>query len=154
METSILKSSNLWVEIGNTAFSGDLNQGFLVSEKFVPSDFAAITFGTLPLPLDTFALNNPTLGNYFVSPNGDGINDFYLVNGTSNVSQILSLDIYDRWGNQVFNNQNFPINNESEAWDGTFRQELTNAGAYVYIAQVQFADGNIQLFKGDITLIR
>lgn len=88
------------------------------------------------------------------SPNGDGINDFYLVNGTSNVSQILSLDIYDRWGNQVFNNQNFSINNESEAWDGTFRQELTNAGVYVYIAQVQFADGNIQLFKGDITLIR
>ena len=88
------------------------------------------------------------------SPNGDGINDFYYVHGTSNVSQVLTLDVYDRWGNQVFNNQNFSINNESEAWDGTFRQELTNAGVYVYIAQVQFADGNIQLFKGDITLIR
>ena len=101
-----LKSSNLWVEIGNTAFSGDLNQGFLVSEKFVPSDFAAITFGTLPLPLDTFALNNPTLGNYFVSPNGDGINDFLVIDNLDE-SPNNNLQIYNRFGQKVFEMDNY-----------------------------------------------
>ena len=70
------KSSNQWVAIGNSSISGDLSQGFLVSVQFVPDEFSAITFGTTPLPTDTFVVNNPTLGNYFISPNGDGTNDF------------------------------------------------------------------------------
>ena len=75
------KSSNQWVVIGNTAYSGDITNGFVTSETFVPNDYAAITFGTVPLPTDTFAVNNPTLGNYFLSPNGDGINDFLVIDG-------------------------------------------------------------------------
>ena len=101
-----LKSSNLWVEIGNTAFSGDFNQGFLVSEKFVPSDYAAITFGTSPIPIDNFALNNPTLGNYFVSPNGDGINDFLVIDNLDE-SPNNNLQIYNRFGQKVFEMDNY-----------------------------------------------
>ena len=86
------------------------------------------------------------------SPNGDGINDFYFVNGTSNVSQILSLDIYDRWGNHVFNNQNFSVNDEFSGWDGKFRNEDASAGVYVYVSKVEYVDGNIEMFKGDIIL--
>src|SRR5690606_32820079 len=60
------KASNRWVVLGNTAYGGDLDNGFVVSEEFVPSEYAAITFGTIPLPTDTFEVNNPTLGNYFL----------------------------------------------------------------------------------------
>ncbi|MFD2587588.1 gliding motility-associated C-terminal domain-containing protein [Croceitalea marina] len=100
------KTGNLWTVIGNTAFSGDLNQGFLVSEKFVPSDYAAITFGTVPLPLDTFAVNNPTLGNYFVSPNGDGINDVLIIDNLGE-SESNNLQIYNRFGQKVFEMDNY-----------------------------------------------
>ncbi len=100
------KSSNQWIAIGNSAISGDLNQGFLVSEKFVPSDYAAITFGTTPLPTDTFAVNNPTLGNYFLSPNGDGTNDFLVFDEIEDVgaNQVF---IYNRFGQKVFEMANY-----------------------------------------------
>lgn len=88
------------------------------------------------------------------SPNGDGINDFYYVQGTSNVAQILSLDIYDRWGNQVYSNQNFSVNNEASGWDGTFRQEDASVGVYVFVSQVEYVDGNIEMFQGDFVLNR
>ncbi|WP_339141332.1 gliding motility-associated C-terminal domain-containing protein [Croceitalea sp. MTPC5] len=100
------KSSDRWIAIGNSAISGDLNQGFLVSEKFVPSDYAAITFGTTPLPTDTFAVNNPTLGNYFLSPNGDGTNDFLVFDEIEDVgaNQVF---IYNRFGQKVFAMANY-----------------------------------------------
>ncbi len=100
------KSSDRWIAIGNSAISGDLNQGFLVSEKFVPSDYAAITFGTTPLPTDTFAVNNPTLGNYFLSPNGDGTNDFLVFDEIEDVgaNQVF---IYNRFGQKVFEMANY-----------------------------------------------
>ena len=100
------KASQLWTVIGNTALSGDLDQGFLVSEKFIPSDFEAITFGTVPLPLDTFAVNNPTLGNYFVSPNGDGINDVLIIDNLGE-AESNNLQIYNRFGQKVFEMDNY-----------------------------------------------
>ena len=100
------KSSNQWVVIGNTAVSGDLEQGFLISEKFVPNDFSAITFGTIPLPTDTFVVNNPTLGNYFISPNGDGVNDFLVFDNLEDTGPNF-VSIYNRFGQKVFELSNY-----------------------------------------------
>lgn len=100
------KSANRWTVIGNSAISGDLTQGFLVSETFVPDDYAALTFGTVPLPLDTFAVNNPTLGDYFLSPNGDGINDSLVIEGMEE-SPNNSLRIFNRFGQIVFEKVNY-----------------------------------------------
>ncbi len=100
------KQSNQWVIIGSSARSGDISQGFVVSEPFIPSDYAAITFGTLPLPTDTFAVNNPTLGNYFLSPNGDGTNDFLVIDGMEE-SPNNSLQIYNRFGQKVYERINY-----------------------------------------------
>ncbi len=95
-----------WVVLGNTAFGGDIQQGFITSEKFLPNDFAAITFGTVPLPTDTFAVNNPTLGNYFLSPDGDGINDFLVIEGME-ASPNNSLRIFNRFGQKVYEKFNY-----------------------------------------------
>ncbi|RDY58097.1 gliding motility-associated C-terminal domain-containing protein [Flagellimonas nanhaiensis] len=100
------KSSNRWEVIGNTSQGGDLNQGFITSQTFTPSDYAAITFGTVPLPKDTFAVNNPTLGNYYISPNNDGLNDFLVIEGLSD-SPNNSVLIYNRFGQKVFEKSNY-----------------------------------------------
>lgn len=99
-------STRQWVILGNTAFGGDMEQGFMTSEKFVPNDFAAITFGTVPLPTDAFAVNNPTLGNYFLSPDGDGINDFLVIDGMEE-SPNNSIRIFNRFGQKVFEKINY-----------------------------------------------
>lgn len=100
------KSANQWVIIGNSAQGGDVNNGFITSETFLPNDFAAITFGTIPLPTDTFAVNNPTLGNYFLSPDGDGVNDFLVIENMSE-SPNNSLRIFNRFGQKVFEKINY-----------------------------------------------
>ncbi|PRX53044.1 gliding motility-associated C-terminal domain-containing protein [Flagellimonas meridianipacifica] len=100
------KQSNQWIIIGNSAQSGDLNRGFATSQPFIPSEFAAITFGTIPLPTDTFAVNNPTLGNYFLSPNGDGINDSFFIEELAE-SPNNSMRIFNRFGQKVFEQINY-----------------------------------------------
>ncbi|WP_396590443.1 gliding motility-associated C-terminal domain-containing protein [Allomuricauda sp. R78024] len=100
------KQANQWVVIGNSALSGDISQGFVTSQPFVPSDYEAITFGTVPLPTDTFAVDNPTLGNYFLSPNGDGTNEFLVLEGMSE-SPNNSLRIFNRFGQKVFEKINY-----------------------------------------------
>ncbi|MBR9853363.1 MAG: gliding motility-associated C-terminal domain-containing protein [Algicola sp.] len=118
------KASNRWTIIGKSGFSGDITQGFVTSETFVPSDYAAITFGTVPLPTDTFAVNNPTLGNYFLSPNGDGINDSWIIDNLEE-SPNNSVRIFNRYGQKVFEQINYTNEFHGIANIGTM---ITNQG--------------------------
>ncbi|MEZ4811682.1 MAG: gliding motility-associated C-terminal domain-containing protein [Allomuricauda sp.] len=100
------KANKRWEIIGSSGYGGDLVQGFVTSETFVPNDYEVITFGTIPLPTDTFSVNNPTLGNYFLSPNNDGINEFLVIQGMSE-SPNNNVQIYNRFGQKVFEKDNY-----------------------------------------------
>lgn len=88
------------------------------------------------------------------SPNGDNINDYFTIFGRPNLTNINSLRIYDRWGNQVFERQGLTPGIESEGWDGTFNDKLMQPGVYTYWAELQFEDQSKEVVTGDITLIR
>ena len=93
--------------------------------------------------------------NAFSPFNQDGFNDFFYVYAKQNVvAQIQSLQVYDRWGNQVFFNENFSPNVAQSGWNGTFRNERMQPGVFVYYAVVEFQDGSTELFKGDVTLMQ
>ncbi len=129
------KAANQWVIIGNVAISGDITEGFLTSNTFIPNDFAAITFGTIPLPTDTFAVDNPTLGNYFLSPNGDGTNDFLVIDGLEE-SPNNTLIIYNRLGQKVFEKVNYvnEFNGVANAGSLYINQEMgLPEGVYFYL---------------------
>jgi len=100
------KASNQWINLGNVTLGGDLNEGFVTSTDFVPNDFEVLTFAAAPLPLDNFALNNPTLGNYFVSPNGDGVNDVLIIDNLD-ASPNNTVLIFNRLGQKVFEQSNY-----------------------------------------------
>lgn len=130
------KASNQWVILGNSAFSGDINQGFVTSEVFVPSEFAAITFGTVPLPTDTFAVNNPSLGNYFLSPNGDGTNDALIIEGLEESPNNI-VTIYNRLGQKVFEKTNYVDDFRGVSNTGSLilnQEKGLPEGVYYYIA--------------------
>ncbi len=59
------------------------------------------------------------------TPNGDGINDGYRAESDCRFRQ-FSLQIYDRWGNAVFESTN-----PESYWDGTFRGMEAPQGIYV-----------------------
>ena len=88
------------------------------------------------------------------SPNGDEQNDFFTVFGGESVNQILSLKVYNRAGNLIFENENFPPNEEQMGWDGQFRGKQMFADVYIFLTEVEFINGDVKVFQGDVTLLR
>ncbi len=89
------------------------------------------------------------------SPNGDGINDrFTLFAAVPNVTAINSLEIFDRWGGQVFGGENMEPNQVSSGWDGRIDGEPARSGVYYYTASVLFLDGVALPYSGSFTLLR
>ena len=84
------------------------------------------------------------------TPNGDGVNDIFYPEIPAGINNVNRLDIYSRWGDLIFS-----MNSGGEGWDGTSRSgKLCDPGVYVYRCEVQFGDGSIQQFMGDVTLLR
>jgi gliding motility-associated-like protein len=81
------------------------------------------------------------------SPNGDGRNDVLRVLGQGITR--MEFKIFNRYGQLVFE-----TTNQSEGWDGTFNDKELNAGVFVYTLEVTFAEGNREVYTGDITLVR
>ncbi|MBS1659883.1 MAG: gliding motility-associated C-terminal domain-containing protein, partial [Bacteroidetes bacterium] len=95
--------------------------------------------------------------NYFIpntfSPNGDGVNDYFYPRG-SNLYNIQSLRVFNRWGQLVFERRNFPANAATMGWDGTFNGHPAPMDAYVYIAEVICNNAQVVALHGDVTLVR
>ena len=88
------------------------------------------------------------------SPNGDGLNDFFFISGRYNLVNITYMNIFDRWGNQLFEGKGLTPGSQQEGWDGKFNDEPMQPGTYVYIAELEYEDGKFELVTGDITIIR
>jgi len=89
------------------------------------------------------------------SPNGDGINDFFFLSSHPEaVINIPILRIYDRWGGLVFQGINLLPNLPDKGWDGKIDGVFTNPGVFVWIAELEFADGLMETISGDVTIIR
>ena len=100
-------TDKVWVSLGNTNVEGDFSNGSITSEEFIPNDYEILTIGGNS---DIFeALDNITLDNYYMTPNGDGINDYLIIEGIEN-SPNNALQIFNRYGRMVFSLKNY--NNE------------------------------------------
>ena len=88
------------------------------------------------------------------SPNDDGLNDIFFVNAGAEVIQITSWEIMDRWGNQVFSQQNVAPNDPSFGWDGEFKGTQLNPGVFVYYIELELQSGNLLQLKGEVSLLR
>ncbi|GAA4415111.1 hypothetical protein GCM10023187_45310 [Nibrella viscosa] len=92
-----------------------------------PLSLPATTGGTLFIP-----------GGF--SPNGDGINDTFVISGTAGL--IVSLEVYNRWGHLVYKNDDY-----KNDWDGTSNTGMQVGtttgglpeGTYYYV--VRLSDG-------------
>ena len=88
------------------------------------------------------------------SPNNDAKNDEFTLFTGQQVARINSLQIFDRWGALMFEQFNFEPNNLSIGWDGRHKGQMMNPGVYVWFAEVEFLDGQVGLYEGEVTLIR
>lgn len=89
------------------------------------------------------------------SPNGDGINDQFTINGdVPNVQAIELLQVFNRWGGLVFEQEGLAPNDLNGGWDGTDNGEELEPGLYTFVAKVLFVDNQVLTYSGDILLIR
>lgn len=88
------------------------------------------------------------------SPNGDGRNDEFFVHGGRGVAMVRSLRVFSRTGNLVFEAENIMPNDNAQGWDGRFRGERLNPGVFAYQAEIEFTDGRVEGYTGDVTLVK
>lgn len=88
------------------------------------------------------------------SPNRDGINDYFFVQGSPAASDIEVLRIFDRWGALIYEAQNIPLNDPQLGWDGTFKGQPVGPGVFAFYTTVRFIDGESLTYSGSITVVR
>jgi gliding motility-associated-like protein len=64
------------------------------------------------------------------------------------------MQIFDRWGEMLFTKSDFPLNNESLGWNGTFKGKQLPPDVYVYRIDIILTDGRLERFAGDVTIMR
>lgn len=89
------------------------------------------------------------------SPNADGINDKFLIYAKlEGVKEVKSFLVFSRWGEIVWEYYNFIPNDPASGWDGYHRGQSMNPAVFAYFAEIEFIDGTVKLFEGDVTLTR
>lgn len=90
-------------------------------------------------------------GRYFIpnafTPNNDGLNDVFDIQG-SNIQQ-RTITIYNRWGELIYEGDKNNV-----GWNGTYKEEESIPGIYVYIFKVTDKLGKNQTIKGTVQLLR
>ncbi|MFN0214469.1 MAG: gliding motility-associated C-terminal domain-containing protein, partial [Saprospiraceae bacterium] len=82
------------------------------------------------------------------TPNGDGANDLFRVVPHEGAEVILSLRVYDRWGQKLYQGSG-----ANAQWDGKIGDKLAPSDVYVWI--LEYECGGMRVRKSqDVTLLR
>ncbi|WP_108868130.1 gliding motility-associated C-terminal domain-containing protein [Aquimarina aquimarini] len=121
-----------WVSLGNFATSGNLDNGEITSELIIPDNYVVLTFGSSEIILDG-DLEIFTA----VSPNGDGVNDTFTIQGIAQFPN-NELTIFNRWGVEVYHKKGY-----NNTWSGISEGRATIAkdeelpvGTYYYVLKI------------------
>lgn len=87
------------------------------------------------------------------TPDGDGLNDILIVRGKG-IAQVRSFRIYSRWGELVFERNNFAPNDPRFGWDGKIKGKTGAAEVYVFTCEVICENDVIYTYKGNTTLLK
>jgi gliding motility-associated-like protein len=83
------------------------------------------------------------------TPNGDGINDLWLLtNGTACLTNIKA-QVFNRYGSKVYESNNYQNN-----WNGTYKGDPLPDGTYYYIINFTLINGKLVQLKGNLTILR
>jgi gliding motility-associated-like protein len=89
------------------------------------------------------------------NPDGDGVNDGFTAFGDPDkIKLIRKMQIFDRWGNNVFEVTDIPANQTVFGWDGMFRDRKMDPAVFIYVIEVEFVNNTRVIYKGDVHLIR
>jgi gliding motility-associated-like protein len=88
------------------------------------------------------------------SPNGDGKNDIFTIFGGKEVKEIRKFEIFNRWGSKLFSVEHAATDDPTQGWDGTFNGQPVDTGDYIFVAEIEYINGELELFKNSVTIVR
>jgi gliding motility-associated-like protein len=83
------------------------------------------------------------------TPNGDGINDFFLVYNSFNCLSKVTINVFNRYGNKVYESKDYRNN-----WDGTYKGKPVPDGTYYAVVDYYLINGKKITRKTDLTILR
>jgi len=83
-----------------------------------------------------------------ITPNGDGINDCWLVTNGNCIST-ASVHVYNRYGSAVYENRDYKNN-----WEGTYKGKPVPDGTYYFVIEYALLNGRNVVVKGNLTILR
>ncbi|MBI3520727.1 MAG: gliding motility-associated C-terminal domain-containing protein [Bacteroidetes bacterium] len=85
------------------------------------------------------------------TPDGNGLNDVFQPLGVGIDEDDYRLDIFDRWGENIFTSNNF-----RKGWDGTVKggSKMAEQGVYTYKLVVRDIQGGKHPYVGHVTVIK
>jgi gliding motility-associated-like protein len=90
-------------------------------------------------PVDTVNVLLTAAAAYAFSPNGDSVNDFFLIDFLEDYP-VNNVSIFNRWGDLVESFDNY--DNQTVVWDGTYKGASVGAGTYYFI--IEYGNGSSQ----------
>lgn len=87
------------------------------------------------------------------TPNGDGNNDVFYPRGKG-IYSIRTFKVFNRWGDQVFEQTNLQPNDIARGWNGQHNGKQAPSDVYVYTMDVICENNVILNYKGNVALIR
>lgn len=90
------------------------------------------------------------------SPNNDRENDIFFIKASNCVKQVKEMAIYNRWGEVIYREENFPASDPNHGWNGTYLEKSLGPGTYPYKITIQFSDAEMSdyTYRGAIMLLR
>lgn len=86
------------------------------------------------------------------SPNGDGVNDEFLIATNDEELFIKSMLIFDRWGNIVFSQKQTDLQNFI-SWNGEMNGKKVAPNVFVYRLEVVTGKGETKVLFGDLAVV-
>lgn len=83
-----------------------------------------------------------------ITPNGDGINDKWLVTDGNCISN-ASVHVYNRYGSPVYENKDY-----KNDWQGTYKGKPVPDATYYFVIEYKLLDGREVQLKGNLTILR
>ena len=87
------------------------------------------------------------------TPNNDGINDWFTVYSNQDVTLVNVLRVFNRWGDLLFEANDFQPNAPEAGWDGSFKTQRLQPAVFVYYTEVTYKDGKTEVLIGDVSIV-
>lgn len=111
---------------------------------------ACISSDTIRVIVD----RNPTVWVANVFAPGTADNGLLYVQQTLGVERVVSMQVFDKWANEMFAVKDVPAGDPTYAWNGSYKGKFVNSGVYMLQLDILLKSGERISYMTDVTVIR